>query len=270
MHILPEQQFMASDKRTAFGEHRPSHRIDFYALVWFTETKGVHYIDFERYPIKRDMVYFIGKNQIHSIPSKALPKAKTIVFPESFFHRIEEPFLRQLFLPFENEGVQIPAKMLPAMNQLFDLILLECRSEADLNMLLKYMTAFLLHLYRFGQHRFSVAAGEDTRMVKLFQLMESHYKENRSAGFYARQIGLTTKRINEILREKAGMTMSQLLYQLLLIEAKRELFHGEFSIKEIAYNLGFTDQSYFARFFKKHTGLTPEQFRQKEGLHSRP
>lgn len=264
MHSLSGLEFLASDQSTKFGAHRPSHRISFYALIWFTENKGVHYIDFESYPIKKNCVYLIGKNQVHSIPSQLLPRARVIVFSTSFFQRIEEPFLRQLFLPFDNEGIQIPTAMVAAMEQLFGLIVLENKGACDLTLLLKYTTALLLHLYRFSNHRFYIAAGEDVRMVRLFQLIEEHYKENRAVAFYAKQIGLTAKRINEILRDKAGVTISQLCTQLLLMEAKRELFHGNYSIKEIAYHLGFTDQSYFARFFKKHVGIAPEQFREKE------
>ncbi|SFO52263.1 transcriptional regulator, AraC family [Chitinophaga sp. YR627] len=266
LHTLPALQFLASDQSTAFGEHWPSHRIDFYAIVWFTEDSGVHFIDFESYPIRENMVYLIGRNQVHSIPSEVLPKAKTIVFSTSFFHRIEEPFLRQLFLPFANDGILIPGQMKEALTNLFSLIVLENKGQNDHTLLLKYTSAFLWQLYRFANHQRSITAGEDSRIIKLFQLLEKHYTEERSAGFYAQQIGLTPKRINEILRERTGMTISQLLYQLLLIEAKRELFHGRLPIKEIAYQLGFGDQSYFARFFKKQTGITPEEFREKESL----
>ncbi|QHS59406.1 AraC family transcriptional regulator [Chitinophaga agri] len=264
LHTLPALPFLASDQRTAFGEHWPSHRIDFYAIIWFMEDSDVHFIDFESYPIKKNAVYLIGQHQVHSIPSKVLPKAKTIVFSASFFHRIEEPFLRQLFLPFANDGIAIPDQMCGPLAELFNLIVLENNGPSDLTLLLKYTTVFLWHLYRFANHQLTVTAGEDSRIIKLFYLLEEHYTEERSASFYAQQIGLTPKRTNEILRERTGMTISQLLYQLLLIEAKRALFHGKMSIKEIAYQLGFTDQSYFARFFKKHTGITPEEFREKE------
>lgn len=260
-HTLPAKDFLISDQSPHFGEHWPSHRISFYAVVWFRESKGNHFIDFESYPVRKNRVYFIGKHQVHSIPARSLPKALTIVFSTDFFQRIEEPFLRQLFLPFDNAGFQIPAHMVKPMEQLFELILLEYNGAADADLLLKYTTAFLFQLHRFSGHSFSLAA-EDQRMLQLFQLIETHYKENRSTTFYAQKIGLTAKRINEILREKASTTISQLCYQLLLIEAKRELFHGQAPVKTIAYDLGFSDQSYFARFFRKHTGVTPEQFRE--------
>lgn len=266
LHILPDVQFLASDQIVAFGEHRPSHRINFFAIIWFSEDKGEQFIDFETYPIKKNHVYLISKNQIHSIPASQLLKARVIVFSADFFHRIEETSLRQLFLPFENNGIEIPQNMVQPLQHLFSLILLECTDQADTALLLKYTTAFLQHLHRFAVHRLPTAGVEDTRIAKLLQLVEQHFKENRTASFYADQIGLTPKRMNEILRKKAGITINQLLSQLVLIESKRELFHGDFSIKEIAYSLGFADQSYFARFFRKHTGTTPELFRRQAHL----
>jgi len=262
VHQLPELEFLAAASSTAFGEHMQSHRINFYAIIWFTEDEGVHFIDFEPFPIQKNKVYLLGRNQVHSIPADSLPEARIIVFSTVFFQRIEEAHLRQLFLPFLNDGVSIPPAMVTPMKQLFKLILLEYQGDADATMLLKYTAAFLMQLYRFGDYKnLFTPATEDKRIVKLFHLLQEHYKENREASFYADQIGLTAKRINEILRERMGTTISQLLYHLLLIEAKRELFHHERSIKEIAYELGFSEQSYFARFFKKHTGFTPEQFR---------
>jgi len=182
------------------------------------------------------------------------------VFAPEVFDRIKEPHLRQLFLPFENAGIPVPAEMCKPLAHLFDLILLECRGEAEITLLMKYTTALLTHLHRFSKRQSKVAGTED-RLVRLFQLLQTHYRQEKSAAFYAGQIGLTPKRVNEMLREKMGMTISQLLYRLVMIEAKRELFHQQHSVKEIAYGLGFSDQSYFARFFKKHTGITPEEFR---------
>jgi AraC-like DNA-binding protein len=264
LHHLPAIQFLAADQSTAFGEHVPDHRIDFYAIIWFREDGETHYIDFEAHPVLKNVVYLIGKNQVHSIPAVALPKAKMIVFSAGFFDQIQEPFLRQLFSPFQNQGIPVPETLVATLTQLFDLILQESNHEADTAMLNKYTTAFLTHLYRLSKHIHSSAVNEDFRMIRLCQLVEIHYKEQRAAAFYAGIIGLTAKRINEILREKSGTTISGLINQLLLLEAKRELFHRRFSVKEIAYNLGFSDQSYFARFFRKHTGMTPEQFKAKE------
>ncbi|PSK92085.1 helix-turn-helix domain-containing protein [Taibaiella chishuiensis] len=265
VHQLPLVDFLASDQSPAFGPHVPSHRINFYAIVWFLKDGGKHYIDFEEHAVRKNSVYLIGKNQIHSIPATRLPHARTIVFSTTFFDHIEEPYLRQLFFPFHSRGTDIPADMLLPMKHLFELIMLESNTTADRSLLLKYTTILLTYLLRFSKSDFSALATEDNRMLRLFQLLEANYQEHRPASFYARQIGLTPKRVNEILRQKMGTTINGLLNRLLLLEAKRELSHQQYAIKEIAYKLGFSDQSYFARFFKKHTGMAPERFRDQGG-----
>ncbi|MFP7654437.1 helix-turn-helix domain-containing protein [Chryseobacterium proteolyticum] len=52
-----------------------------------------------------------------------------------------------------------------------------------------------------------------------------------------------------------------MIAQRLLLEAKRELSFGALTVKEVAFRLGFNDSSYFSRFFKKHSGYSPEQFK---------
>lgn len=261
VHVLPDLDFLASATSRAFGDHMRDHRIRFFALVWFTETKGHHFIDFERFPIIKNKVYLIARNQVHAIPARRLPHARVLVFSDNFFQRIEASYLRQLFLPFHNEGITLPPVLVKPLEQLFALILLEYKGAANTALLLQYTCALLMQLHRLVKDRYPLAEGDDARIVRLFHLIEEHYKEEKKATFYAGHIGLTPKRINEILRRRMAITISQLLYHRLLVEAKRELFHQERSVKEIAYELGFSEQSYFARFFKKHAGITPEQFR---------
>lgn len=263
IHILPGTRFLASDQRLAFGEHSTSHRIDFYAIIWFTEDQNEHFIDFEPFPIRKNSVYLIAEKQVHAIPSHSLPDARVIVFSSDFFHSIDEVQLRQLFLPFENDGIQIPAEMVAPMENLFTLILLEYRGASDFNLLSKYTATLLFHLYRFSSQRLSIVSNRDSRMIRLLQLIQQHFREQKPVSFYAKEIGLTPKRVNEILKDVAEVTISQLCHQLLLLESKRMLFNAALSIKEIAYQLSFSDQSYFSRFFRKYTGTTPEQFRAK-------
>lgn len=263
IHVLPETDFLASEKRVAFGEHSVNHRINFYAMVWFIAGEGTHYIDFEPYPIKKNHVYLLARNQIHSIPSNILPDARVIVFSSDFYLSIAETELKLLFLPINNQAIQIPAELEKHLSNLFSLIILEYSTHADDRLLLKYTAAFLIQLYRLARNQLPVLLNKDLRLIRLFELIEQHYTEQKPASFYAGQIGLTTKRANEIMKRYAGTTIGELSYKLLLTEGKKELLKGEKSVKEIAYYLGFNDQSYFSRFFRKRTGVTPQQFQQE-------
>jgi len=263
LHILPDTQFLAADEQIAFGEHFINHRIDFYAIIWFTQDQDIHFIDFEPFPIKKNVVFLLAKNQVHSIPSEVLPNARIIVFSNDFFHSLGEAQLKQLFLPFENEGISIPAEMLTYLDNLFSVILAEFHGDAEISLLSKYTSAFLLILIRLAKHRSLMRSNSDARVIKILHLVELHFREHQPVSFYADQIGLTPKRINEILKQITAVSISQLCHQLLLVESKRALYTGVLSVKEIAYQLGFSDQSYFSRFFRKHSGITPEQFRKQ-------
>lgn len=261
LHILPDIQFLAAAEQLTFGEHFASHRINFYAIIWFMEDHDAHYIDFEPFHIKRNQIFLLAKNQVHAIPTTVLPKAKVMVFASDFFHAIEETYLKQLFLPFDNYGIEIPEDGLPVMEGLFSLILAEYQDKAELSLLLKYTSSFLLLLHRFASHRSPNLYKRDARIIALLELIEKHFKEQKPVSFYATHFGLSSKRANEILKDVFGLSISGLCQQLLILESKRALYNGVHSVKEIAYHLGFSDQSYFSRFFKKHTGLSPEKFR---------
>ena len=141
----------------------------------------------------------------------------------------------------------------------------EEQSATDRSFLLlrTYLKAFLLKLISQKNLEFTVPDLHEKRVYQFFLLLENHFKEEKQVGFYADKLYIRSKRLNQILKEKTGKSISALLHERTIMEAKHELFVSERSIKEIAFELGFEDQSYFTRFFKRMTGQTPEAFHQK-------
>lgn len=263
VHKLQHTDFYASASDAgSFGDHAPHHRIDFFAIVWFSRNGGTHAIDFTTYPIKKNAVYLLARHQVHALPEPSAG-AKVIIFNKSFFDSIKEDELRFLFAPIHQEGLIIPNELLPTMNHLFELIVLENRGKNDNTLLHLYLSAFLLQLYRLNEHALKSSAEYDQRLFKLLQLLSEHCKTQKMVQFYADQVGLTAKRLNQIVRDKMNLSVSELISNYVLIAAKREVSEGKKSIKEIAIDLGFSSQSYFSRFFKKQTGTQPELFRQQ-------
>jgi AraC-like DNA-binding protein len=90
---------------------------------------------------------------------------------------------------------------------------------------------------------------------------------NRNIDFYADKLSISSKRLNQILKEKLQKTGMQLIHDRIILEAKRQIIHSEHTIKEIAYLLEFKDHPYFSRFFKQHTSQTPEEFKKQAQIH---
>ncbi len=108
-------------------------------------------------------------------------------------------------------------------------------------------------------------APADATVEALRRLVEEHFRKERLIRFYADRLAMTTDRLNDHVKHATGVTAGHLIRQRVLTEAKRQLVFTGQPIHEISYDLGFADPSHFARFFRKQTAMTPQQFREGRG-----
>ena len=105
----------------------------------------------------------------------------------------------------------------------------------------------------------------DATVARLRALVDEFFRKERQHGFYAEQLGMTIDRLNDHVKRATGVTAGHLVRQRVLSEAKRQLVFTAQPIQDIANELAFSDPSHFARFFRKHTGTTPHEFRDQGG-----
>jgi len=98
----------------------------------------------------------------------------------------------------------------------------------------------------------------------LRELIEQHYTKLHTPAEYAKRLHVTAKTLGQIVRENLGTTLTDLVRSRILIHAKWQLLHTRKTVKEIAREVGFSDELYFSRLFKKTTGLSPIYFREFE------
>jgi len=105
----------------------------------------------------------------------------------------------------------------------------------------------------------------DPTVEALRRLVDRNFKTQRLIAFYADKLAMTPDRLNDHVKRATGVTAGHLIRQRVLTEAKRQLVFTTQPIHEIAYDLAFSDPSHFARFFRKQTGTTPQDFRSQGG-----
>lgn len=139
-----------------------------------------------------------------------------------------------------------------------------CISQLVLLQLKAFFVGFHEYLQRNLQNRPDDEV-KSYRVRELFNrfmmLMERDYKLSRDVNYYADLMHITSKYLTNIVRQVAGHTPKTINDQYVILQLKMQLQRSSQSIKEIAWEYHFTDVSFFCRYFKKHTGLTPQQMR---------
>jgi AraC family transcriptional regulator, transcriptional activator of pobA len=105
----------------------------------------------------------------------------------------------------------------------------------------------------------------DATVAQLRTLVDEFFRREHQLGFYAEKLNMTIDRLNDHVKRATGVTAGHLVRQRVLNEAKHQLVFTTQPIQDIAEELSFSDPSHFARFFRKHTGTTPHQFRDQRG-----
>ena len=116
----------------------------------------------------------------------------------------------------------------------------------------------------FDQHQ-PVRPKPQTRKDELFELfirtVGEHYKQQRSVAFYADKLCLTPKHLSNVIKELTGKSASQWIDDYVVLEAKTLLKSTNLTILQISEELHFANQSFFGKYFKQHTGLSPMRYR---------
>lgn len=98
-----------------------------------------------------------------------------------------------------------------------------------------------------------------------FRSFEQNVKDtqsiSKSLSEYADKLKITPTHLNRICKTNVGLTASQVIQNFIIHEVKRNLLYTSYTVSEIAHKFNFKDLGYFCRFFKKHTGETPKNFR---------
>ncbi len=274
------QEFEVVDIAELYKKYRNTittpHRAEFYHIIWFEEGCPMHLVDFDPVKIKPNTILFLSKDIIHCFDRKTTFEGKAILFTDSFFCRTETDtrFLRNTVL--FNYLFSVTQIQLTNESEKFSDLLQQMTDELKNNK--DHLQADILHnllhnflLYsereRHKQNFDEIKKDEDLDYVMLFKdLLESRYKNQKQVKYYAKQIIVTEKRLNQATAKILGKTPKQIIDQRIMLEAKRILSYTTYSVKAIGYILGFKEPTNFIKFFKKHSQCTPTEFREKNTL----
>ena len=247
---------------------QPLHRHDHYFLLVLTQGDGVHECDFRPHVLQPHSIYTMRPRQVHRLELKAGATGYFLQFRADFLATGEQGAQLVLRRAGHVEVFHAEAERYGDLMLLLDRIARECAAgrEGHLHIVRAYLSAFLAEL------ALGASAPVETneankyardRLEELLELIETHVYDTKEVSAYAERMHLSTFQLNAIAKTGTGRTCSELITDQIILEAKRYLLATTDQVAQVADRLGYDDPSYFIRFFKKHTGHTPEGFRQK-------
>lgn len=266
------QQFQVEvfDTKRHFSVKYP-HRHDFFEVLYLVKGSGYHVIDSNKYEIKPPCVFFMSPGQAHKLEFSQDIEGFIFIFTSDFYllnrsdqnSLIEFPFFYTL--KQDNPPLQLESEQdVLFIEQLFIQGISELNKSAySIEMLRSILDLVLTTCSaRYKISDTSISKGRGHILVKRFyQLTEENYLKNWPLSHYASMLAVSPNHLTQTVRQFTGKTSIQVIKMKQILEIKRLLLHTNLNVSEIAIQLNFADQSYFSKFFKRETQLTPLEYR---------
>jgi AraC family transcriptional regulator, transcriptional activator of pobA len=248
----------------------PIHRHDFYYILFLKQGKGKHIIDFEEFPIIENSLYIVKPGQSHALTLDNESVGYVLMFQRNFYLSENPDSNRLLFLKNTMPTfLCLETKNALLIENLFEELIAESKqnSQERKTVLRAYLDIFLAKLTRLNQQtaKNELDMSLTEKVYILENLIDANFAKHKSVLFYAKEMVMTEKQLNTFCHKVFDKTVSQLIEIRLILEAKRLVVCTDLQIMEIAFELGFDDHTYFNRFFKRNTNLTPIEFRKSGG-----
>ncbi|MFK7925089.1 MAG: helix-turn-helix transcriptional regulator [Bacteroidia bacterium] len=254
-----------------YHEHcmRP-HQHTYFQFLWF-EQAGQHYVDYEVIEHPAQSLIFLKPGQVHHFCPESANEGRLFHFNELFLHRLREDQTLAFHYALFYDPRPLRLCLTPEISAKIATLTTWMESELDeksdyyRDQLYYLFHAFLVMIERLwqAQNPDPKVLDEDWQQVRAFQqLVEQCLDKFFNLGELSSKLGLSEKTLRRVCKARLGLTPANWIHQRRILEAKRLLSNTSLSSKEVGFQLGFEQATYFSKYFKKHTGLTPKSFQQ--------
>ncbi len=281
------QEVNAAEERISFGISKMEdiytkrdgrvdepHRHNFFTVLVVEQANGFHKIDFNTYPLANKQIFFVAPGQVHQV----VETEKSFGFAMTFSHQfllensIPLSFIDSLNL-FQNYGQSPPLtpdnprfeNIQHFVKEIFRLF----HSDAAMKSLsvgayLKLLLIECNNICAVNPIETDVDTSGSNLIRNFKNAVDAEFRKEHSTQYYADLLYITPDHLNRTVKAKIGKTAKEYIQTRIITEAKRLLYFTDLSTKEIGYELGFDEPANFSAFFKKHTQLSPSNFKRHE------
>ncbi len=254
------------------------HFLNLYSIFWFYSGAGTHIVDFDEYNIEKESIFFLSPKHLHTFRHLKDINGIGIIFTEDLLLHLDTELLNcikaKLFYPIH--GVSHCTLQENAKRKIERYAkLLQEESESNTkdtslkyNFLASALSLFLIDIIRLGDweetDKLDVNSDPHRTYWLFVDLVEKNFAQHHSVKFYTEALSISQTTLAAHTQQYAKTSPLKLINDRIILEAKRVIRYSDLRIKEIAFDLGFKDDSYFAKLFKRNVGMSPVEFREKE------
>lgn len=244
------------------------HRKDYYLFVFARRGGARFWIDMTSQETMDNTLYFMGPNRVVVKEEPKCMWGTALAFDKEFLALQDNASLARLPIVLNEQNaselrlsetnVAFVEDMLAKMQKEFDE-----PGEWQQKMITASLTLLLTYLSRLYNEQYeSFTTSNEKSLLKKYQAaIEENFRQIHQVSEYAALLYVSPGHLRDVIKAQSGKPAIAHIQERMVLEARRMLFHTEYSLKEIGFDLGFSDASYFSRFFKRETGVTPAEYR---------
>lgn len=253
-------------------------RNNFYSIIWVKKGEGLLKVDFSEYLFNPNSLFYFAPYQPFMVSTDKKIEGLAIQFHSDFYCIHRNPQETNCDTVLFNNIYQEPFHVVDTDNEqkidfILNQILLELENKENDNyeLLIPNLKILLVTLSRLKSQSIKIepkfiASETPSILKKLKREIEKNFNQKHSASDYASLLNISPNALAKLVKTHFHKTLTELITERIIIEAKRELYMTNTPIKEIAWKLGYSDEFYFSRLFKNNTSISPQMYRETVGF----
>lgn len=227
-------------------------------------------VNIKEYELEAPMLLTLMPGQIVEFGEASINfEGYAIALSKRFIDIVNLPGWQQQYMNIYNNPVRELSPEVQGAMKVFFSILYHAAEDSENPFRLQVIENLIRVFYYGGLSKFhnlkDMQQGQKNSIVERFiELVRQHYREERQIGFYADRLCITPKYLSKLVKENTGRSAGEWIENHVILDARAMLQSSDMTIQQIAASLNFPNQSFFGKYFKRATGLSPKQYRNQK------